>query len=186
MAHALSLPGANPILNAHSDLSFRRGRYVYRIQTQNGQSTYTVTSGTDAISAPIKWAFGAGSQTYVLEHDGKFYESLVSYYPAINGVDITMGDQAIEPKTLVEAFGRELSASESTACFGCHASGAVGDHRLNFRVDETGRDLRALPHRRAGASGRHLSRETRFGSTKAQAPFLRRNVEFLRPMSSQL
>ena len=132
MAHALSLAGANPILNAHSDLSFRGGGYVYRIQTENGQSTYTVTSGTDTISAPIKWAFGAGSQTYVLEHNGKLYESSVSYYPAINGLDITMGDQAIEPKTLVEAFGRELPISESTACFGCHSSGAVVDHRLNL------------------------------------------------------
>jgi Cytochrome c554 and c-prime len=133
MAHALSLPGANQILSAHPDLTFRRGEYLYRIQTKDRESTYTVTNGTEAISAPIKWAFGAGSQTYVLEHDGKLYESLVSYYPAIiNALDITMGDQIIQPKTLIEAFGRELLPRESTACFGCHASGGVLKYRLNL------------------------------------------------------
>jgi hypothetical protein len=125
MAHALSLAGGNRTLNAHPDLIFRRGEYLYRIQTKDGESTYTVTNGAEAISVPIKWAFGAGSQTYVLEHQGKFYESLVSYYPAINVLDITMGDQIIKPKTLIEAFGRELALRESTACFGCHASRAV-------------------------------------------------------------
>jgi hypothetical protein len=129
MGRALQLPRFNLVLKAHPKLTFRHGTYSYNIETRDDEITYSVTDGTNIISVPIKWAFGAGSQTYVLEREGRLYESMVSFYPQIDALDITMGDQAIQPKTLGEAFGRELAASESKACFGCHATGG-GELRL--------------------------------------------------------
>jgi hypothetical protein len=132
MAHALLLPGANTVLAAHPKLAFRHGAYSYTVETQNGQSTYSVTDGMRTISVPIQWAFGTGSQTWVFERDGVFYESYVSYYPMANGLDITIGDQGMEPTTLDQAFGRELTNAEITACFGCHATNAVSDYHVHF------------------------------------------------------
>ena len=42
---------------------------------------------------PIVYAFGQGKmgQTYVLQHDGKFYESLVSFYAEPKALDFTIG-----------------------------------------------------------------------------------------------
>jgi len=127
MAHALLLPESNPVLKAHPKLTYRRGRYSYEIETRNGQSTYTVTDGKNTISVPIHWSFGIKAQTWVFEYQGRHFESLVSFFPAINGLDITIGDAAINPQTLIEAFGRELSDFETRSCFECHATQA-SDH----------------------------------------------------------
>ena len=50
---------------------------------------------------------GAQAQTWVVVHDGKMYESLVSYYPSMKGLYITVGDDHMTPKTLEEAIGRD-------------------------------------------------------------------------------
>src|SRR5205823_3905065 len=132
MAHALLLPGADTVLAAHPNLRFHHGGYSYTVETHNGQRTYSVTDGPRTISAPIQWAFGTSAQTWVFERDGRLYESYISYYPVTNGLDITIGDQGIEPATLEQAFGRELTNTETTACFGCHATNAASDYRLHF------------------------------------------------------
>jgi Zn finger protein HypA/HybF involved in hydrogenase expression len=61
-------------------------------------------------------------------------ESLVSFYPGAHGLDTTIGDQSIEPKTLEEAVGRELSNTEAKSCFGCHSTGSVADHKLTLNT----------------------------------------------------
>ena len=132
MAHALSLPGTSAVLNAHPKLAVRLGQYSYTIETVGEQSTYSVTDGVNTISVPMKWSFGVNTETWVLEYQDKLYESFVSFYPAIKGLDITMGDQSIDPKTLEQAFGRELPPRQSTACFGCHATGAVTGNHLHL------------------------------------------------------
>ena len=42
---------------------------------------------------PIEWAFGQGAagQTYVFRRDGQWYESRVSYFSALRGLDLTLG-----------------------------------------------------------------------------------------------
>jgi Cytochrome c554 and c-prime len=132
MAHALLLPADNSVLKNHPDLSFRRGVYTYNVQTRGTETTYSVTDGAATMSVPVRWSFGVGSQTWVLEKDGKLFESLVSYYPGAHGLDTTIGDNAIEPKSLIEAFGRPLDAPEYKACFGCHATGAVTKDQLHL------------------------------------------------------
>ncbi len=132
MAWALMPPEVNRVLQDNPKLTFRRGIYEYTIETANGQSQYTVTDGKDRLSVPIRWAFGVRSQTWVFEYQGHFYESLVSYFAPIHGLDVTIGDNSIRPQTLIEAFGRELSDFETKSCFQCHATRAVDGDRLQL------------------------------------------------------
>lgn len=132
MAWALVLPESNRVLRDHPKLTFARGIYSYEIETRDGRSTYTVTDGKEKLSLPIRWPFGIRSQTWVFEYRGRFYESLVSYFAPIGGLDITIGDNSIHPQTLVEAFGRELSDFETKSCFECHATRAVAENRLQL------------------------------------------------------
>jgi hypothetical protein len=135
MGRALTPPGVSPTLQAHPKLSVRKGAYTYTVETVGDKSTYSVTDGTRTISVPIRWSFGAGAQTWMLERDGHFYESLVSYYPAINGLDTTMGDQVVTPHSLEEAMGRQLAPTEAHACFGCHATNAASPSDNTLTLD---------------------------------------------------
>jgi hypothetical protein len=130
MGRALQPAGDNPILAAHPDLTVQKGPWTYTVETRNGHSTYSVSDGTSTISAPIAWSFGAANQTWLLERDGNFYESLVSFYPSIHGLDTTTGDDSIAPTTLDQAFGRALDAIDTRACFGCHSTASTVDGRL--------------------------------------------------------
>jgi Cytochrome c554 and c-prime len=132
MGRAMQLPGENRLLAEHPKLTIRKGDYTYTVETQGSESIYRVSDGTHTVSLPIRWGFGAGAQTWVLEIDGHLYESLVSYYPAIGGLDITTGDEKLTPKTVEEATGRKLTENDGKACFGCHATGAVRNGKLNL------------------------------------------------------
>lgn len=123
MRHAMEPDGANPLLATHPDLTAKLGAYTYTVQTSNGHSTYSVTDGTDTLTVPIRWIFGQHTQTWVLERDGHFYESLVSYFPRENTLATTPGDQRITPHTIEEAMGRRLPIWETRVCFDCHATG---------------------------------------------------------------
>jgi Cytochrome c554 and c-prime len=139
MGRALQPPGGiNPILDSHSRLTFQKFGYTYVVETKNGQSSYSVTDGTGTISLPIRWSFGNSAQTWMFERDGVYYESLVSYYPSIGGLEITTGDAEITPTTLDQAVGRKLPPNEPKACFGCHTTGAVIDGRLDLSSFEPG------------------------------------------------
>ena len=78
---------------------------------------------------PLEYAFGLGNagQTYVYEHDGKMYESHVSFYDALNGLDLTIGAQNHKPQNLEEAAGRLMVRQEAGDCFGCHTTSANPD-----------------------------------------------------------
>ena len=127
MGHALELVPDCTILRDHPHLTFHFGRYSYTITRQGGQSIYSVTDGTDTISVPIGWAFGLGSagQTYVFERNGILYESRVSFYKAIDGLDLTFGALGTTPKDLLQAAGREMTHEDVVGCFVCHSTGAV-------------------------------------------------------------
>ena len=78
MRHALESAGADPVLDTHPKLSVTLGPYTYTVLTKDGESTYTVSHGTDSMTLPIHWMFGQHTQTWVLEKDGNLYEGLVS------------------------------------------------------------------------------------------------------------
>jgi hypothetical protein len=140
MGHALERVEDCNILRDHPRLTFQYGRYSYTISRQGDQSIYSVTNGAGTLTVPIGWAFGLGAagQTYVFERDGIFYESRVSFYKAINGLDITMGALAAEPQDLTQAAGREMTHKDEADCFGCHTTGAVRGFTVHFEDLQAG------------------------------------------------
>jgi hypothetical protein len=132
MAHAAESVAECGILRAHPHLHLKLGRFDYTIERKGDQSIYTVSDGTETFSTPIKYAFGLGEagQTYILQKDGEYLESFVSYYKAIDGLDITIGDQALRPSTLADAMGRRIGEKEIALCFSCHTTGAIQNGTL--------------------------------------------------------
>jgi hypothetical protein len=132
MGRALQFAADDPLFTTHKKLTLTKGAYSYTLERRGNQVIYSVTDGSDILSLPIRYCFGNNTQTFVLEHDGHLYESVVSYYKTIDALDTTMGDQDLQPKTLLEAAGRDLPAEQSTACFSCHTTGAIVNHQLKL------------------------------------------------------
>jgi hypothetical protein len=134
MANALERTAESVILRANPRMTFRSGAFTYQIVRQGNQSIYTVTDGVDTISEPILYTFGRGKagQTYVYKHEGAFYESRVSFYKDIKGLDLTIGHLPPVKVPLKEAAGREQHPDEVTGCFSCHATAAVAGGKLQL------------------------------------------------------
>jgi Cytochrome c554 and c-prime len=135
MAHALEIPAECRVLSTHSLMAAQVGKYTYRIERRGNTSVYSVSDGVRTLAMPIAWALGASSglgQTYVLEQGGKLYESRVSYFAAVDGLDLTLGAENSPPTYLREAAGRRMDLSAELDCFGCHATNAIADGRMTF------------------------------------------------------
>ncbi|HJQ24338.1 MAG TPA: multiheme c-type cytochrome [Blastocatellia bacterium] len=134
MGRALFAPGRADVLRDHPKLIFRAGKYNFLLARDGDRIMYTVSDGTKSLSLPVAYVFGDADmgQTYVLQHEGKFYEGRVSYYPDIKGLDLTMGHDRLTPTTLVEAMGREMRSEETRACFRCHSTNAVSGNSLQL------------------------------------------------------
>jgi bacterioferritin-associated ferredoxin len=135
MAHALETVEQTRILMDHPLLTATDGKYSYRIERKGDQSLYSVTDGTATITMPIRWAVGASSalgQTFILEKDGKFYESRMSWFRELDSFGPTLGGHFAHPADLNEAAGRLMSQSETQRCFGCHATNAVSGKQLTL------------------------------------------------------
>lgn len=120
MARTLDPVERSTVLAANPVLEFALGRYRYTI----AGTRYSVTDGRESVSIPIHWAIGQGDagQTYVVEKDGKLYESRVSFYKDVQGLGTTIGAPDGVPKNLDEAVGRELVPKAVMECFGCHSA----------------------------------------------------------------
>jgi Cytochrome c554 and c-prime len=134
MGLAMEVVGSSKVLAENPLMTFRSGPYAYEIKRKDKESIYTVTDGKDAISLPILYAFGQGKagQTYVLQYEGGYYESLVSFYGEIKGLDFTIGAARTVPESLTKAMGRRLSENEVGNCFGCHSTGGISGGRINL------------------------------------------------------
>lgn len=130
MHHAMQTPDDDPALAAHPQLTVVLNGFTYTLTTKDGHSTYSVSDGTNTLSLPVRWIFGLGSQTLVLEKDGWFYESMVTYFPREQVLGATPGDEKIVPQALNQALGRPLPMWEVRSCFNCHATGALKDGEL--------------------------------------------------------
>ena len=134
MAMAMEPVANSRVLTDNPTMTFRTGPYSYEIRRKDKESTYTVTDGKQTISLPILYAFGQGKagQTYVLRHEGAYYESLVSYYNEVRGLDFTIGAPRTVPESLTKALGRPLSENEVGNCFSCHSTGGVRGGKLDL------------------------------------------------------
>ncbi len=136
MASALYPASKSEILQRHPSLAFQQSGYQWRIVRDGERSLMTVTGEGATITVPLLWAFGLGlaGQTYVFERDGAFYESRVSFYNALAGLDLTMGAMPGKPKTIDEAAGRRMDGTGARDCFACHSTGAVSAGRLHLET----------------------------------------------------
>jgi Cytochrome c3 len=127
MALAAEAVESCDILKSHTNLQFQEGPYHTEIRREGNRSIITVTQGTEKFTVPILYALGQGKagQTYVFEHDGALYESRASFYNAVGGLDLTIGDIATKPNTIVDAAGRRLFPADAANCMGCHSNGGV-------------------------------------------------------------
>jgi Zn finger protein HypA/HybF involved in hydrogenase expression len=134
MGRAAQTAESSDVLRSNARLTFRGGRYSYEIERRGVQSLYTVTDGTSTVTEPILYSFGQGKagQTYIFRHDGALWETRVSFYRELKGLDWTMGYQLSEPTSLADALGRAISASEARECFACHTTAAVAGARLQL------------------------------------------------------
>jgi Cytochrome c554 and c-prime len=134
MAQALELVAECNILRANKRLTFQSGKYSYTITREGDRSIYQVTDGKGSVIATLLYAFGQGKagQTYVFELNGKYYESRISFFNEINGLDYTLGAPHEPAKTLEEAAGRIMDSADVKDCFGCHSTGAVSESKLQL------------------------------------------------------
>ncbi len=135
MGHALETVEECKVLTAHPLLTLKKGDYSYRIERKGDQSLYTVSDGAQTLTMPIRWAMGASTaigQTYIVEKDGQFYESRVSYFSELGGLDLTLGASNSPPKDLLDAAGRRMNRSDDVLCFGCHATNAAHTGELTL------------------------------------------------------
>ena len=134
MANALSPVGQSKILQAHPRMTFRHSAYSYEIVNDDGEYMYRVTDGNETLSEPLLYAFGNAhvAQTYIFRHKGRLFESRLTYYTAIDGLDWTVGDALQAPPSVEEAMGRDISGDEARNCFSCHGTGAVVNTKLEL------------------------------------------------------
>lgn len=134
MANALTPAAQSKILLAHPRMTFRTGAYSYEVVNDGGESSYRVTDGKETMGEPLLYSFGNAhvAQTYIFRHNGRLFESRVSYYTAIDGLDWTVGDALQQPPSLEAALGRDISGDEARNCFSCHGTAAVVNAKLQL------------------------------------------------------
>lgn len=135
MGQALETVEDCKVLIDHPVLTVTVGKYSYRIERKGSQSDFSVSDGQQTITAPIRWSMGASSsigQTYILEKDGQFYESRVSYYRELKGLGPTLGSAGSPPANLNEALGRLMTQEDKLSCFGCHSTDARAGSQLTL------------------------------------------------------
>jgi Zn finger protein HypA/HybF involved in hydrogenase expression len=136
MARALYTIEQAAALRDGKPLHYKLGKYSYTL----AGSRYSVTDGVSTLDLTLAWAFGQGAagQTYVYQHQGIWYESRLSYYKETQALDLTMGAPPGEPRSLVEAAGREMTAKDVTACFGCHTTNSIVSGKVTFEKLQPG------------------------------------------------
>jgi|ERR1700730_5538958 len=127
MAHASMPAAASDILRNSNLLSLKLGPYAYSISRNSTASVYSVSDNSNSISETLDWAFGLGNkgQTYIYQRNGSYYESRLSFYKTIHGLDLTPGHATGTPDNLEDALGRLLDPNTLRRCFRCHTTGSV-------------------------------------------------------------
>ena len=156
MAKALRSAENCQVLASHPSLTFRDHDYTYQIDRQSGRSLYKVSYRDESISVPLSYCFGHGetSQTYLLQYKDAFYESRVSFYPAVEKLDFTVGARRTEPESLEAALGQKLTAEDSSEVFflSCHQR-CQRDSGASAGGPDSRRQLRGLSRPGGGACG---------------------------------
>ena len=133
MAQASAPAAYSQILQAADPFSAELAPFRYTLSRTAVTVTYSVTDRSTSLSAPVAWAFGLGrkGQTYIYQHNGAFYESRLSFYRTLQGLDLTTGHDSATPDDLESALGRPLDADETRRCFACHTTASTTANRFD-------------------------------------------------------
>jgi hypothetical protein len=133
MAQASAPAAYSQILQAADPFSAELAPYRYDLSRSALTVTYSVTDGASSLSTPVAWAFGLGrkGQTYLYQYNGAFYESRLSFYTTLQGLDLTTGHSRATPDDLASALGRRMVADESRRCFACHTTASTLANRFD-------------------------------------------------------
>lgn len=124
MALALTSTADDELLKQRTPLTFKLGDFAYRIERTGKQFIYSITNGKDTFSAPLLWSFGHGTsgKTFVIQHNGTYYETRVSYFTSLGRLDLTPGAPRELPALLDQAIGQPQRTNEALGCFTCHST----------------------------------------------------------------
>ena len=127
MAHAILKPADSNMLNEFPPKPFKNGNYTYEIKKQGDKIVYTVSDGENVSVFPVLYSFGEGrkGQVYIFKYKDALYESRVTLYRGIKGLDFTVAQPQQPPTTIESAIGREIPAAEVQTCFSCHSTNSV-------------------------------------------------------------
>jgi hypothetical protein len=133
MAHAVKPATADAFANMPPTMHFHTGAYDYSLtQTPTG-AEYSTTNGQQSASAVLSWVFGDRQfgDTFLYQQNGIYFESRVSYYRAINALDLTTGRTQFLPSRIETALGRRMLPDEPPLCFGCHSTASSTDGQFH-------------------------------------------------------
>lgn len=138
MAHAILQPADSKFLDEFPPKPFKVGDYTYEVKKQGDKIIYTVSDGKNTSVFPVLYSFGEGrkGQVYIFKYKDALYESRVTLYRGIKGLDFTIAQPQQIPTTIESAIGREIPASEAQTCFACHSTGSVTDKK--FQTEHLG------------------------------------------------
>jgi len=124
MAHAVKPATAEAFTNMPHTMQFRTGSYDYSVSQTSSGAEYSTSNGQQSASAALNWVFGDRQfgDTFLYQRNGIYFESRVSYYKTLNGLDLTTGRTRFQPSRIETALGRRMSPDEPPLCFGCHST----------------------------------------------------------------
>jgi hypothetical protein len=127
MARASSRASETDVLRSHPSISHSAPPFQTVIVRDRASSTYTVMRGGESMSGQIFWSMGDGvlGKTFILRVGVTLFESQLSYFPSLGGLDLTPGHVNAPPQDLlVRAFGQPQTADTAQRCFACHTTGS--------------------------------------------------------------
>lgn len=129
MAHAVKPATAEAFTNMPRTMHFHTGAYDYLVSQTATGAEYSTSNGQQSASAVLNWVFGDRQfgDTFLYQQNGIYFESRVSYYRALNGLDLTTGRTRFQPSRIETALGRRMPPDEPPLCFGCHSTASTTD-----------------------------------------------------------
>src|SRR6266481_739262 len=133
MARAVKPATADAFTNIPHAMHFHTGSYDYSVSQNATGAEYSTTNGQQSASAALSWVFGDRQfgDTFLYQQNGIYFESRVSYYRQLDGLDLTTGRTRFAPTRIETALGRRMSPDEPPLCFGCHSTASSTDGQFH-------------------------------------------------------